>query len=397
MTSVCVSSGPSQPKSGFGLVVDMSAAALVARFANTAGWFSAMIAAVLTGTAYELSDFCTHDPPTAPTLTASDFVDALQIGDWAARFTAQKKIQDWIGAHVWYDLCECVSGTQPTPPSYQSDPGNLPQIDPPAVNPPVLVGPCSSNTRTQSGISAGSVQMGFSNSWVGLPVTMVRVTVSDTAASGAGIQGDFTVTESHTEGATTTTVATFQLHVNPGSNYSTDVALLGDAHEMHASFAVTGGSGTSDLSITYAAFCNATPTTPVAPCCPPDPILSGQIRQILDIVNLIQRQAVPFGYVAGATHTGLSGAGAISISGILGIKVDVTTLPSSYGVAGTSPPEHFDLGFLTFGTADGFPQSFRLTRNPQVSLPARCSAFTDLDYDLAPGVVVTITELLREP
>jgi hypothetical protein len=125
-------------------------------------------------------------------------------------------------------------------------------------------------------------------------------------------------------------------------------------------------------------------------------ILTGVQRAVAQI-TLVQRQAVPFDYVTSTTHTGLSGAGAISISGLLGIKINLTTLPLSYGVEGTSPPLHFDLGFVTFGTVDGFGQAVRVDRNPQVILPPRCSAFTDLDYDLAPGVVATITELVRAP
>jgi len=62
-----------------------------------------------------------------------------------------------------------------------------------------------------------------------------------------------------------------------------------------------------------------------------------------------------------------------------------------------SPDEHFDLGFLTFGTPDGYPTSIRIDHNPQLALPARCGAYTDLAYTLHPGVVATITELRREP
>jgi len=115
------------------------------------------------------------------------------------------------------------------------------------------------------------------------------------------------------------------------------------------------------------------------------------------MVTLIQRQAVPFAYVASTAHSGLSGAGSLSISGLLGIKVAVTTLPAQLGSQGTSPAEYFDMGWLTFGTLDGYPQSYRLERSAQILLPNLCSAFTSLDYDLHPGVVVTITELLREP
>jgi hypothetical protein len=115
------------------------------------------------------------------------------------------------------------------------------------------------------------------------------------------------------------------------------------------------------------------------------------------MITLVQRQAVPFAYVPGTVHAGLSGAGELDIFGLIGIKATITTLPDALGRAGTQPTELFDAGFLTFGTTDGFPTSFRLNRTDLLALPPRCSAYTKLDYDLAPGVVVTITELLREP
>ena len=96
-------------------------------------------------------------------------------------------------------------------------------------------------------------------------------------------------------------------------------------------------------------------------------------------------------------HTGLSGAGALSISGLLGVKINVSTLPAPIGREGTSPTEYFDMGWITFGTPDGYPQSYRLEREDQLILPARCSAFTELAYDLRPSVVITVTELVREP
>jgi hypothetical protein len=125
--------------------------------------------------------------------------------------------------------------------------------------------------------------------------------------------------------------------------------------------------------------------------------MQAQLDVIQQLLTLIQRQAVPFAYVSKTVHSGLSGAGSISVQGLLGVKLECTTIPSSLGVAGTSPAEHFDLGWITWGTADGYPQSVRIEHSPQLSLPARASAFTSIAYDLHPGVVATITELQREP
>jgi hypothetical protein len=144
-------------------------------------------------------------------------------------------------------------------------------------------------------------------------------------------------------------------------------------------------------------FLGVTNRSATVPCCPPDVTAQEYLDAILRMVTLIQRQAVPFAYVSGAAHTGLSGSGTINISGLLGVAATVTTLPASYGRRGTAPTEVFDLGFLTFGTPDGYPQSYRLDKADFVALPSRCGAYTTLSYDLAPGVVATLTELVREP
>jgi len=44
-----------------------------------------------------------------------------------------------------------------------------------------------------------------------------------------------------------------------------------------------------------------------------------------------------------------------------------------------------------------FTDLMQIIGKGQIILPQLCSAFTDLDYDLSPGVIVTITELLRAP
>jgi hypothetical protein len=115
------------------------------------------------------------------------------------------------------------------------------------------------------------------------------------------------------------------------------------------------------------------------------------------MVTLIQRQIVPFAYVTGTSHAGLTGTGSFGISGLLGVKVALTSDPTSLGVRAGTPAELFDRGFVTLGTPDGYPSDYRLEHNPTIILPPRCSAFTTLGYTLHPGVTATITELVREP
>ena len=77
--------------------------------------------------------------------------------------------------------------------------------------------------------------------------------------------------------------------------------------------------------------------------------------------------------------------------------MNLTTVPASMGTITGTPPVLFDAGFVTFGVDDGYDASYRVTHAQEVYLPPRCSAYTDLGYTFPPGVVATVTELVREP
>jgi hypothetical protein len=113
-------------------------------------------------------------------------------------------------------------------------------------------------------------------------------------------------------------------------------------------------------------------------------------------ITLIQRQGVPFGYVPGPLHTGLTGVGEITVSDILALSVQFTTIPSQYPHIDADPDTYFGLGWLTLGTADGFLHSTKLSKNPQLLEPVS-GEITRVGYELAVGVVANIQEFVREP
>lgn len=397
MTSVCVGGGPSQGKASFGLSVYMSGAALAARFANTASWLSVFLASYIAGVAYELSSFCTSDPPAVPTLAASDFVALLQVLDPVARLNAQTKIQQWIGAMVWYDLCECVSGAQPAAPAPAAPPVGLPTVNPPLPGFPAPNVPCLIRTHpNQSAIGGNSGIEPANNDDLRQPTAIdLRIPMTVTVAPGTSTNWTIVYHQWPIPGAV---LRTDTFTVTAAQNFRRIFSCPPGTGQVEIFWTAPAGPGTSAYNYEADFYCGGQlPGAQQSPCCPPDPALLAQIDRILETVTLIQRQAVPFAYVPGTAHAGLAGAGAFGISGILGVKIAVTTLPTPIGREGSSPMELFDAGFVTFGTADGYPSSFRLEHDPQVILPSRCSAFTEFAYDLHPGVVVTVTELLREP
>jgi hypothetical protein len=164
------------------------------------------------------------------------------------------------------------------------------------------------------------------------------------------------------------------------------------------SIITVNSSSTDNIQVHYDYYGdNCVPGGFLSPCCPPDPVSQSTLDAILQVVTLIQRQAAPFSYVVGTNHTALTGHGSFAVSGLIGVSVDVTTLPTSYGTRDGSPVELFDVGFVTLGTADGYEMSRRIDHDGALVLPPGAGVYTAVGYTLAPGVVVAIRELVREP
>jgi hypothetical protein len=124
--------------------------------------------------------------------------------------------------------------------------------------------------------------------------------------------------------------------------------------------------------------------------------MSASIAQLRSDVTLIQRQGVPFGYVAGSVHSALTGSGAWTIADILGLAVTFDTLPPEFEAGSTDPPTYHQVGKISLGTVDGWRRSWQPTHSPYLIFNIS-GAFTRLGYTFSDGVVATITELLREP
>ena len=393
MTSAC-GGGTSAAKPGTDVIVRYSAGLLAAIFAVLdIPWLIPVIP--LVGLAdIPVASFCASDPPAIPTFTSAESDAILNLSFGADFDSGLAKLKDLALHSIWYDLCECTSGTlapfvAPTPPAgtpiYQ-------------VPRPGLVGNCGQTGPFSTFSLCGGNNSGLVFSLVpfnGLNVTGAQVTLRRYASTGGGQTAVFTLNwydATHIIRNDTLTI---------GSSDATYTQFVGPppAGAMFAGALVQGLSGgCSTYETTIELFCNGSgPTTVQQPCCPPDVSTQSQLDAILRMVTLIQRQEVPFAYVASTAHAGLTGAGSIAIQGLLGASVNCTTIPASYGREDTSPTEYFDLGFVSFSTPDGYPTSYRLDKQKRLCLPSRAGLYTQLDYDLSPGVVVTITELLREP
>lgn len=341
----------------------------------------------------ELPGFCASDPPSMPTLTLDEITAILRFKLDSDYFSGLSKARDMVQHMLWYDLCDCDAGA-PT--------AFVPPTLPTATPDPILpvgpaVAPCIQEPISYSLLNAGIGTDGPGITFSPFPVTSVRC-----AQTVTGLTGAHTITftlKGVTPPTTLTTLITRVFTAATNGIEGVDVATIPNGVTRSQSnwtlntnnSPAAVGAGSIDF------YCNGATAGPTQPCCPPDPATQSSLDLILEMVTLIQRQSVPFAYVPSTTHPSLSGAGTIDISGLIGAAIHVTTIPTPIGREGTSPTEYFDMGFVTFGHPDGYPASYRLEREFQTILPARCSAFTVIAYDLHPGVEVTITELVREP
>jgi hypothetical protein len=392
VTAIC-GGGTSGPKIGTAAVVDYTAGLIAAIFATyDIAWLIPIIP--LVGLApLTLSSFCAADPPAVPTFTSAETNALLQLTFGSDFDSGLAKVRDLILNAIWYDACQCTSGslaplTPPTPPTGTP----ITQFPVAPTNQP-----CQSTEYTSTFfLTSASINRSGPSINTGIVPTAIRYKMRPVWQNTNPGVFTWAFKQLDQSGATQRT-DTFTL-TYPNVSFDATVAAIPNFREIALLQSYVSGSNGQSIEHSVVEFwCGAAPGSAQTPCCPPDPATQSYLDNILQLVTLIQRQIVPFAYVPGNVHTGLSGAGVLAIHGLLGIKIEITTDPTNLGVEGTSPSLLFDRGFFTWGSPDGYPQSERLERTNQISLPCRASAFSELAYDLHPGVVVTITELVREP
>lgn len=338
--------------------------------------------------------FCATDPPAVPTYTAAEATALLNL-DFGPDFdSGLSKTKDLILHAIWWDACECTSGTPigfipPAPPT--GTPITQFPIGETGVPCVTSIDGAITVTGTQS------FNRGTANG-VGRNVTLARVSVGNAIASGAGVSVRWDMEWQNQAVSPVTVGTTTSRTVLAGTTLVFDVPLSAGFDWLHLKVTALGGAGSSALTTRMDLYCDgARPDQPAQPCCPPDPSTQSYLDNILQLVTLIQRQIVPFAHVLGTVHSGLTGQGTIGVSGLLGVKLDLTTIPASYGVQVGSPNYHFDLGWLSVLTPDGFIDERRVTAQLVSWLPRLMSDATVVGYSLSPGVVGTITEIVREP
>ena len=419
--SVC--GGPSEPQPGYAGSVQFVGGALAALVEDIGMPWAIPYLGALGVVDYDLSTLCNQDPPPMPTFVPQDFIDLLRVTDLPAQIAATAKLSNAIGNALWYKFCQCSSGTTPDgPPPPQpigvpnvGSPGQLPCFSGAAstsgpwqpfgstsvqvvdIGPQLFRGPVVGSyqvlTDPQSVAmvalpsSMSVTAFGFVTHFDANPFPktvhwqVVGHTLSGSHiafASGdmGGVTSVDTVTDQAQTNAVSGTIVSASAWVQPGSH----------TNLPSGTFSITGNFTCSGQTLG-------------SPCanCPPDPTLSAYLAQILQMVTLMQRQVVPFSSIHGATHTALSGAGNFTVQGILGVAVSLDAVPPYIGEELGNPDTLFDVGWINLGTADGWLPRERITADPFLMLPSSLGGMiTRVGYTFNPGIVATITEIVRE-
>jgi hypothetical protein len=385
--------GTSAPKAGLEAFVAVSAGAVSLALQRSGAEKLMFLIPLLQLPVYELAPFCAADPPALPTFTEDEVFSLLRVGLDADYFSGLAKARDLISRILWFDFCECTSGTL-TPFVEPTLPTNTPQ---PVAPEPSINTPCQTTSFSSSVIAGGAQVTNNTPSISGLAASAIRMTYDTqprTAAMGC-VHALYWVNGAGTE--TFMAQNPIQITTPPGPQIIDFIVPVG-AVSFRIKDTFAGNAGTTYTSTeTIDVFCGQLPGGTATPCCPPDTSTQSYLDLILKMVTLVQRQAAPFSYIYGPDHPALTGSGAFAVSGLVGCSVDVTTLPDSYGRATGSPEQLFDIGFVTLGTADGYERSRRIDADGTLFLPPLGGAYTVVGYTLSPGVEVSIRELVREP
>lgn len=399
MTSVCSGGGPSQPKAGFQNPILFGTSAIGAFFNAIPSPWLFDYASYLGPQNIDPSDFCVVDPPADPGITALDLANALLIGN-PLQVPALFKLAQLFRRYLWFQICECVSGTQPTPPSAPSEPSGAPDFNPPALSPPIPTTPCLLTTAYSGAVSAGSSVPGNT---IVLPAnaTTVQLVVNSLSTFSGTRNTNLTMQSNWTSPSGASLLNVQETHtITPAMNapqvFTTHIPA--NAGSLNYQVAGVGSGWSAAMTADHRIYCGGvSPTgTPCDQTIDISAILS-LLEYLRSQIDLIQRQAVPFSHIASTVHSGLTGQGEIAVQGLLGVRIVVDNDGFGFGSEDGTPDVLFGEGWINWGNPDGFKRREYIGASPMVSLPPLAGQYTRVGYSLPPGAEITITELVREP
>lgn len=392
---------PGVPSVAAGTVVTLTATAVEALLAEFVGPLAAIaMVPVAMSFSWASSQVCAVPQPPDPLLTWEDLYNANNSAAGDAYFQAQDRIRQFFTHVIWPIWCNCQNGTTPPPanPIPPPDPVANPGMPPGVGLQSCAVGSSGFLTThtTESFITL------FGDGTHTLPVNASSITVQlkyNQRSFPPNVDGGVRFRVYRAIGTTQVTALdvtvnssippydhTFSLAVQP-----TDTFITVSAQSL------TAAATTEWTWISYAYCGGDVPGQPEQPCCPPDPLLDARLTQIqIAIQALAQLLNQPTSWKDGVRHHGLSGAGSFMLSGpAIGVRVEMTTLPTGVQVSPGNPNFYWDSGFITPYSFDTPLRGGRLVFQTQ---SFQIPFVTDMiGYTLLHGCVVDIVELLPVP
>lgn len=416
--------GPASIRPNVGVIVVVTAAAVEAALELAGlGVVGAILAPLIAGVTYDLTQICSTDPPPQPTLTQQDIVDALDVTNPVTSVPAIAKLRQWFLSWYWYQACQCDQVNTPAPPQLVAPTGVQPNGGLPSGGQSMCwtlqtnyshINPSSGvyredlgNLVLPKGNSSLSVQYQgiFSNfpivaqrlqpnitsfNWttqnVGAaepsPASDIQAAIQFYSSSGAFIGGQQLLSGQGVQ-------------IGPGNpNFPipANAAYIGSAIEMAFDTAVVGQLMNWSINI----WGNCAGDGVSSPCCPPDPLVDIRLTQIIDLLKTIQPITPvnpPTSWKDGIRHNNLGDSGQIVLApGAVGCRVEVNSIPSTSPPHPGDPVYYYNLGFIT-PMADAVPlRGQRLLFNPQsFTLPQFADSFA---YTLLKGTNINLVELL---
>jgi hypothetical protein len=395
VTALC-SGGASAPKAGVEEFLTWSAGGAQLAQLRWGSWYAVGLLTLVGFLPIITDEFCATDPPPIVDLTEDELLALYgrQFGtNWLSGLA---KLKDSVLNVIWHEICECTSVATPALPAAPTAPSNLPVVNPGY--------PTSNYTCFELGpIHVSSVNGTYTQQYgpFQFPPGMVSYKIWFDNAVNDALGRSYTLARSPgTVFASAPTIAPTTGPSADGLHESTnEIAVVGPGQNYWLA-SLNGSAGTTTVDISIVGVCQGAGTglPGSEQSCLTDPAVMSLLSELLELVTLIQRQAVPFAYVPGAAHTGLSGTGELSVSGLIGARITVTdSNVFDIGTEEGTPDVLWTHSWFNWGSADGYTPREFLSSESTLSLPSRAGAFTKLAYSLAPGVVVTIEELEREP
>lgn len=358
----------------------------------------------------DVSAFCSVDPPTWTLPSAIDFYNFITGGYVTQNDAVSGFINNLTRMYLWYSICQCVTGSATPPATPPAAPTGLPGVNPGTV----VTSPATACAHFDSLVSDQSVTATSGGNYM-IPQATFAVLNTDALyplPSGATtivlkvtdiVAGTHHGNTGYTYGFwTPSKVFISNVVVNnmvSGTTRTTTIGVPTTAGYFQIYSSLGGPSFSNDnMKATIDVYCGSTATQQETPCCPPDPIATGLLRQILDMVTLVQRQVAPFAYVTGTVHTGLTGDQLVSVADLVGARVVVTSFGAGVvGQGAGAPPPLYDVGWISWGTSDGFVHRERIGSTDFLSFPAAAGLYTTIGLSLNATVEVSLSELIREP